>query len=117
MPTDEILKPPAPYKAVLQSISVVSDTATTSSSGSNNWQFDAYKGNPSSGVALLASSKTTNGAEISAYTPYDLGTVHTTNKYLAANDVIVIRVTKNGTPTALSSAKLSFQATVEKDLG
>ena len=117
MPTDEILKPPEPYKAILQSVAVLSDTTTTSSSGSNNWQFDVYKGNPGSGVALLASAKTTNGAEITAYTPYDLGAVNATNKYLAANDVIVIRVTKNGTPTALTSAKLSFQATIEKDLG
>ena len=117
MPTDEILRPTAPYKAVLESVSVISDTATTSSSGSNNWQFDVFKGNPSSAVALLASAKTTNGSEITAYTSYDLGAVHATNKYLSLGDVLVIRVTKNGTPTSLGSANLTFYASIKKDLG
>jgi len=117
MPTDEILRPSAPYKSILQSVSVVSDTTTASSDGSNNWQFDIYKGNPGSGVSMLTGSKTTNGSEITAYTAYDLGAVHATNKYLSANDVLVIRVTKNGTPTSLSSANLHFSAEIKKDLG
>tara|TARA_Y100000310_G_scaffold284958_1_gene308084 strand:+ start:3970 stop:4323 length:354 start_codon:yes stop_codon:yes gene_type:complete len=117
MPTDEILKPSAPYKAVLEGVTVLSDTTTASSDGSNNWQFDVYKGNPSSAVSLLASAKTTNGAEITAYTAYDLGAVHATNKYLAANDVLVVRVTKNGTPTSLSSANLHFHASIAQDVG
>jgi hypothetical protein len=117
MPTDEILRPAAPYKAILSKVVVVCDTTTTSSSGSNNWQFDVYKGNPGSGVSLLAASKTTNGSEITAYSAYDLGTVHATNKYLAADDVIVVRVTKNGTPTSLGSATLCFHAVVDRDYG
>tara|TARA_Y100000590_G_scaffold210878_1_gene238918 strand:+ start:4117 stop:4470 length:354 start_codon:yes stop_codon:yes gene_type:complete len=117
MPTDEILRPTAPYKSVLESVSVICDTTTSSSSGSNNWQFDVYKGNPASAVSVLAGSKTTNGSEITAYTSYDLGAVHSTNKYLSANDVLVVRVTKNGSPTSLSSANLHFSAEIKKDLG
>ena len=117
MPTDELLRPAIPYKSVLSKVVTVSDTATTGSDGSNNWQFDVYKGNPSGAVSLLAASKTTNGAELAAYTAYDLGTVHATNKYLAADDVLVIRVTKNGTPTALTSATLSFHAVIDRDYG
>ena len=117
MPTDEILRPVTPYKAILNKVVVVSDTTTTSSSGSNNWQFDVYKGNPSGGTSVLAASKTTDGSEITAYTAYDLGTVHATNKYLAADDVLVMRVTKNGTPTALTSATLHFHAVIDRDYG
>ena len=116
MPTDEILKPAAPYKAVLESVGVISDTTTSGSGGSDNWQFDVFKGNPSSGVSVLAASKNTDGAEITAYSVYNLGTVHTTNKYLALNDVLVVRVTKNGTPTDLSSANLHFHAAIKQEV-
>ncbi len=117
MPTDEILRPAAPYKAVLNKVIVVSDTTTASSSGSDNWQFDVFKGNPGGGTNVLAASKTTDGSEITAYTAYDLGAVHATNKYLAADDVLVMRVTKNGTPTALTSATLHFHAVIDRDYG
>ena len=100
-------------KSVLTKLSIVSDTATTSSSGSDNWQFDAYK---NASTARLSSAKTTSGAEIAANTEYNLGTLNATNLYLAAGDTLRIQVTKNGTPTDLSGAKIVFQAHLRKDL-
>jgi len=112
MPENQLLGS-VTVKSVLTKLSIVSDTATTSSSGSDNWQFDAYK---NASTALLSSAKTTSGAEIAANTEYDLGTLNATNKYLAVGDTIRIQVTKNGTPTDLSGAKVAFQAHVRKDL-
>ena len=76
-------------------------------------QFDAYK---NASTALLSSAKTTSGAEIAANTEYNLGTLNATNLYLAAGDTLRIQVTKNGTPTDLSGAKIVFQAHLRKDL-
>jgi len=112
MPENQLLGS-VTQKSVLTKLSVVSDTASTGSDGSNNWEFNAYK---NASTALLSSAKTTNGAEIAVNTEYNLGTLNSTNLYLAAGDTLRIEVTKNGTPTDLSGAKVVFQAHLRKDL-
>ena len=90
-------------KVILDDLYVVSDTATTSSSGSNNWTFMPKKANSTD---LKSGVKTTNGAEISANTEYALGIDQ--NKDCAASATLQVVVTKNGTPTDLSGAVIVF---------
>jgi len=100
----------APAASYIREVSLVSDVATSSSDGTDNWTFQVA--NLTKTQDLLATAKTTNGAEISADTVYDLGLDE--NQQVAANDVIELQVTKNNSPTDLSSAEIS--AFIEFDL-
>lgn len=94
---------------------LVSDTATTSSDGTDNWTFQVV--NLGEGFDLIATAKTTNGAEIAADTRYAMGVDQNNEKAdLTGGDVLELQVTKNGTPTDLSSAKVLVQVDYKVDL-
>ena len=95
----------APSAGAVVQISIVSDTATSGSDGTNNWTMQVR--NLTQGKDLLATAATTNGNEIAADTVWDLGPDQ--NLTLAANDVLELQVTKNGSPTDLSSAEILAQ--------
>ena len=88
----------------------VSDTATAASDAGNKYDFQVA--NLTQTNNLLASAKSTNGAEIAANTVYDLGPDQ--NRQVAANDVLELQITKTGAPTDLSGAEVAV--VVEYDL-
>ena len=98
---------------VIQDIWVVSDTATTGSNGANNYEFMPKR----NGVNMLSGVKSTNGAEIAANTRYSMGSLLATQTTAASGDVISLTVTKNGTPTDLSSAETLFGLEANTDIG
>ena len=100
----------APAASYIRQVSLVSDTATSSSDGTDNYTFQVA--NLTQTNNLLASAKSTNGAEIAADTVYDLDPDQ--NQQVAANDVLELQITKNNAPTDLSSAEIS--AVIEYDL-
>jgi len=83
-------------------VTLVSDTATTGSDGTNNWTFQVR--NLTAAVNLLSTAKTTNGSEISADAVYDLNPNQ--NQTIAANNVIELQITKNAVPTDLTTAEI-----------
>lgn len=96
-------------------VCLVSDTATTSSDGTDNWTFQVV--NLSEGFDLIATAKTTNGAEIAADTRYAMGVDQKNEKAdLTGGDVIELQVTRNGSPTNLNSAKVLVQVDYKMDL-
>ena len=83
-------------------IIINSDTATTGSSGSDNYEF--MLNNVTQTQDLMAAAVTTNGNEIVVNTAYVISADQ--NQTVAANDVIALVVTKNGTATNLGTADL-----------
>ena len=84
---------------------IISDTATAGSTGGNNWAVQLR--NMTAAVNLRATAWDTNtDAEIGA----DAATIITLdqNQDVAANDVFEIQITKNGTPTDLTSAEITL---------
>lgn len=87
---------------------LVSDTSTSSSDGSNRYDFKL--GNLTEGVDLSSAVVTTNGGEITADSRYAL-TVDQNNAKadLDAGDILAVNVVKTGSPTDLSSAQVIVQ--------
>ena len=83
-------------------IHLISDTATSTSDATNNYVFDLINVTQANAVVGTA---TTNGNELSANTKYSL-TIDTAEDDITANDVYIIQITKNGSPTVLSSANI-----------
>jgi len=99
----------------ISDVHIVSDTATSGSSAVNNWSFQVR--NLTAGLDLLATAKTTNGAEIAADARYSLGVDQNNAKAnLGGGDVLELQITKTGTPTDLSSAKVIVQVDYKMDL-
>lgn len=75
---------------------VISDTATVTSTGGNNWTFQVR--DLTAGQNLFATAKTTNGDELAANT----AKVWTFDQYqsVAANAVLQLQITKYGTPSS-----------------
>lgn len=95
----------APSAIIISDVKIISDTATTGSDGSNNYTFQVA--NVTGAVNLRSAAKSTNGAEIAANTIYAVGLDQ--NLTLATSDVLRLVVTKTGSPTSLSSAKVIVQ--------
>lgn len=95
----------APSAIIISDVKIICDTTTTASNGTDNWTFQIA--NVTAGNNLKATAKTTNGAEITANTTYALGLDQ--NLTLATSDVLRLVVTKNNSPTVLSSAKIQVQ--------
>lgn len=89
----------------INDIVLISDTATTSSDGSNKFTFQLA--NLTQSKNLLATAKTTHGAEITGDTPYSM-TPTQYNSNLAFGDVIELQVTKTGSPTDLANAVVAL---------
>lgn len=100
--TKNVLLFAAPSRCYIRSISLISDTATTGSDGSNNFTFQV--GNVTDTVNLMSAARSTNGAELAANTPVSLAINQ--NLLLDLNDVIRLVITKTGSPTDLSSANV-----------
>lgn len=97
----------APDAHVVSSIKIISDTTTSGSDGSNNYAFVIRNVTQGNDLYSVSGGKTTNGAEITADTVWDV-TVDQ-NLTLAAGDVLELQITENGTATDLTSAKLICQ--------
>lgn len=99
---------PASARYGVTGVYLVSDTATTGSDGSNNWTIQVA--NLTAANNLCSSAKTTNGAEIAADTRYSLGVDQNNAKAdLDGGDVLELQITKTGTPTDLSGARVIVQ--------
>jgi hypothetical protein len=85
-------------------MSVVSDTSTTGSDGSNKWEFKVVNRTQSDATVGQLS---TVSSELSADTPSSI-TIDTAQDDMTADDLYELQVVKTGTPTDLSSAELSF---------
>lgn len=89
----------------INDIILISDTSTTSSDNSNKFTFQVA--NLTQSENLLATAKTTYGAEITGDSPYSLTpTQH--NSGLAFGDVIELQITKTGSPTDLTNAVVAL---------
>ena len=96
----------APSAIIISDVKIISDTATTgSSAGVTEWGFQVA--NVTAGNNLKAATKVTSGTEITANTVYALGLDQ--NLTLATSDVLRLVVTKTGSPTSLTSAKIQVQ--------
>lgn len=79
---------------------LISDTATTGSSGANRWEFQVA--NADAATNLLATSKKTDTAEIAIGTLYKI--TPDQNQDVTADQRLQLVITKTGTPTSLSAA-------------
>lgn len=93
----------APYRCVIRSVKLVSDTATSSSNGTNKWTFQVS--NQTATVNLCSTAKTTNGSEMAEDTAYSLGVDQ--NLTINANDVLELQITKSASPTDLTNATVA----------
>lgn len=99
---------PATARYGVTGVYLVSDTATTGSDGTHNWTIQVA--NLTAANNLCSTAKTTNGAEIAADTRYSLGVDQNNAKAdLDGGDVLELQITKNGTPTDLSGARVIVQ--------
>lgn len=106
---------PASALYEISDVYIVSDVATTSSDGTHNWTIQVA--NLTAANNLIATAKTTNGAEITADTRYAMGVDQNNVKAsLTGGDVLELQITKNGTPTDLSGAKVIVQLDYKMDL-
>lgn len=104
MPKTYYIKSPV-ENIVLTRAYLISTVSTSGSDALNNWEFQVTK----NGVTnMTAAPKSTNGAEIAAGTPYDLGAILQAVETVAASDTIEVTVTKNGSPTDLSGSLITF---------
>lgn len=92
----------ANVRCYITNIRLVSDTATSSSDGTNNFTFQVA--NLTASNNLLSSAITTNGNEIAADTAYSL--TPNQNGLINAGDVLELQITKNATPTDLTNAEI-----------
>ena len=86
--------PPVPWWAV--DLVVISDTATTSSTGGNNWAFQVR--DLTAAQNLFTTAKSTNADELAVNTAKVW--TFTANQAINQNAVLQIQITKNGTPTS-----------------
>lgn len=102
--TFPIWTPPANAKAL--ALAIQSDTATSGSSGANRWTFQVT--NATGSVNLLATAFGTDGTGGGAELAVNTTRVATfdQNTTPALNDYLSVVVTKTGTPTALTTARL-----------
>jgi hypothetical protein len=92
----------APAAGRLVGVKMVSDLATTGSDGSNKWDITVTDGaGNDTGI-----TKTTHGSELVANAVIDLVTL-STNLDFAKGELLKLTVTKDGSPTDLSSANIS----------
>lgn len=100
---------PAASRYEVVEVYILSDTATTGSDGSNNWSFQVR--NLTASEDLCSAAATTNGSEIAADTRYALGVDQNNDKtaLASAGEVLELQITKTGTPTDLSGARVLFQ--------
>jgi hypothetical protein len=96
--------PPSADRAVVSRITLVSDTATVGSDGSNNWSLQVH--NLTAATTMFATAPTTNGDEFAADTAWSADVDQ--NATIAADDVLEVRVTKTGTPTSLAAARVAI---------
>lgn len=97
----------APYgNSRLLDVYLISDTATSGSSGANRWEFQIA--NADAAVNLLATSKKTDSAELAVGTLYKV--TPDQNQDTLADQRLQLVVTKTGTPTSLSSAVVTIVA-------
>lgn len=94
----------APSACTITDVRLVSDTATTSSDGSNNYTFQVV--NKTQTENLLASAVSTNSNEIAADTSFAI--TPDQNATIADGDVLELTIAENGTATDLSSAKVTI---------
>lgn len=92
-----------PSAGTISSVKLVSDTTTSGSSAGNKWDFNVR--NVTQAENLRSAVKSTNGAEITAEVTYDLGLDQNLSG-IASGDVIRLDVTKTGSPTSLTSARI-----------
>ena len=83
--------------ALIESVRMVSTTATTSD-GSNNYNIDVY--NVTDSHSLFSTTQTTNGSEFVANTVKIL--TPDQNATITASDAVEFRVVANGSPTSLT---------------
>lgn len=96
----------APSAIIISDVKIICDTTTSgSSAGVTEWGFQVA--NVTAGNNLKAATKVTSGTEITANTTYALGLDQ--NLTLATSDVLRLVVTKTGSPTSLTSAKIQVQ--------
>lgn len=90
-------------------VRLLSDTATAGSGAGNRYDFQVRNvGTGGAGTTdLLSAVKTTNGAEITAYAPYDLGANQ--NLTMLDGEALQLRITMTGAPTNLSAAQILAQ--------
>ena len=92
----------APSSCQVTNVILLSDTATASSDGSNNFTFQVQ--NLTDAEALLSAVVTTDSNEIVADAAYQI--TPDQNNNLDQGDVLELQITKTGTPTDLSSAEV-----------
>jgi hypothetical protein len=85
----------------LEEFEIISDVTTAGSDGSNYWSFEIYNLTQANSIV----TKTTNGAEITADTPWELGTL--SNADIAPHDLLELRVVLVGAPTSLATAEVA----------
>lgn len=100
---------PAASRYGVSEVYILSDTSSTGSDGSNNWT--AQVRNLTAAEDLCSSAATTNGNEITADTRWALGVDQNNAKadLAAGGEVLELQITKTGTPTDLSGAKVLIQ--------
>lgn len=98
---------------IAQRAYIQSDTATTSSSGSNYWTLTIKKNN-----STTIFTKTTNGAEIAQWGAYDLGAYASlAAAKVSAGTPLQFTMTATGSPTDLTGANITVTVETTKDLG
>jgi hypothetical protein len=90
----------APLSCTIQNVLLVSDTATSGSDASNNYNFNVT--NKTQTQDMLSAAVTTNGNEIAQFVAYEIQPDQ--NNSVSQGDVITLNITKNNTATNLSSA-------------
>jgi len=93
----------APVDCTIVSVGILSDTTTSSSNAGTNWSFQVANLTVSSN--LCAAATYSSQTELTGDAYYDLGVDQ--NLAAAANAVIELQISSNGTPTSLGSAELS----------
>lgn len=94
-----------PEIAYVLELAIMSDTATSGSSGSHRYEFQLR--NKTTSVNLFATAQYTSTTELVAGTAPVVFTPDQ-NRNVAKNDYLELQITKTGTPTSLASAKLRF---------
>ena len=89
-------------------VRVISDTASTGSDGSNNWEFQVR--NKTQTEDMLSTATSTNGSEIAADTPFDVVTDQ--NETAAVDDVLELQITKTGSATTLARVSIQVEFTI-----
>lgn len=111
--TFSVYLPTFPQSVEIESIRILSTTATSASDGTDNYTFALT--NVTQTEELFATNPGTNatvsgvgGGEIAANAVYTL--TPNQNDIIAAGDVMTFTVTRNGTPTSLTRAAISVVA-------